>query len=392
MGKRSKFKNSLIWLLILKTTLSIPWCVQVSSSGECISCYNSKFNRFGTCTPNDDQDNCLIWEGGGSATAKCVKCKEGYFINQDKKCSKISPSSSSIKNCLNHYSEDSSSSDNLRCRECSDGYPNDDFDSCVKLTSDDCSSWEKYKSGDGSYKRDCTVCKKGSNYVFSKETRKCLQLIGTSDYGCHFISADGKCESCQAWNGYHADGYSESTGQICRKLGQHSFKPIFVLDKQVGSRPSLSNTSVSKILKKSSVKNYGETKGGSHLLLGNVPYEHYTKYTSKPRTLELYRCFFFAKACLILADVEELDEESQEQKLVQKVLLFNATDPSHQKLIFINTHASQGKFVSNLLPITNSPYAILGFSTTSSWTNSSDSRLVRIDVMNISRKFEYSLV
>ena len=101
------------------------------------------------------------------------------------------------------------------------------------------------------------------------------------------------------------------------------------------------------------------------------------------------KCFFHKEICLIIDDKEDLDRRTGEKSLVQEVFIFNASQPEHHGIIFRNIKAEKGKFISNILPITQSSYVIFGFTTRSPWKSEVDFRLLRIDYFNTSHQFEF---
>ena len=71
--------------------------------------------------------------------------------------------------------------------------------------------------------------------------------------------------------------------------------------------------------------------------------------------------------------------------------MFNATNPTQNGVIFANYWIEEGRYVSNLLPITNSSYGVLGFSTTQRLTSKRWAPLLRFDYLNTANQFEYRL-
>ena len=120
-------------------------------------------------------------------------------------------------------------------------------------------------------------------------------------------------------------------------------------------------------------------------------YRFYKQYTDSWRTHELFRCFYFKDICVILNDREGLNGNKKAKKqLLQEVFIFNASYTVFHGVIYRNYEAKDGKFVSNVLPIPDSPYLILGFTTTSSWGSKEDTRLLRVDYSKTNLQFRYN--
>ena len=71
--------------------------------------------------------------------------------------------------------------------------------------------------------------------------------------------------------------------------------------------------------------------------------------------------------------------------------MFNTSKATHNGVIYRNFEAQEGKYVTNLLPITKSTYLVLGFSTTEDWKQSNSTVLLRTNYLDTTSQFEYTI-
>ena len=428
-----------ITFVLLGSSFGIPGCVRQDQHGlgqRCYRCYNSKPNSFGSCSPLDQAVNCLIWDQAIGSRPKCFKCKPDYFVNKDGACKKRT---STIPNCVNHYTTTSADSIGLKCRECTEGYPESKTSAqCLKRDLYNCEVGHRYREGydpaaPSPEERDetkfkeyigCAVCKQGYTFYQGSYKRECRRS-SSSRRGCSQIgNYKDKCEECKFLEGYFSDGINrfEGGGLICKKLQDHFWMPKEVKSITNGNQPNLDKKSIFGVLPNlTRFTNYAEFREGFVAVNGSAQnfyihqkqtddkvharyiefarevgqtqpyYRFYKNYTFRRRTSELLRCSSNA-ICVILDDTESLNERTGEKEVIQEVFIFNATQPDHNGVIYRNKEARNGKFISNLLPISHSSYTVLGFSTTSTWRDKEDTRLLRVDYFNTSTQFAYSII
>ena len=233
------------------------------------------------------------------------------------------------------------------------------------------------------------------------------------------------CTSCRASSGYFSDGFETTqSGQpvICRTLPQHEWSIHGVREDSNNVLAPIFNRSVEEVFSSSferytSLTNYAEFKDGYVVMNGTIKnyttnttgggpyqilnfgsnvgedlpyYDSYSKYTSRDRRPEMFKCFFFSKMCAVVNDLK-VDIGPQTDQMVQQVFMFNATKATYNGVIHRNIEARDGKFISNLLPITKSSYLIIGFSTISSWPVNDSTVLLRTNYLETSQQFQYKL-
>ena len=171
--------------------------------GICLSCKENYAIDFkdGKCKKNtEDNENkfCLEIDEEG-----CIKCKNEYYLGEDKKCSKI-------KNC-------GESDDEGNCLACSEKYYFDLDNNCVNV-----------KHCIHSYYEECVECEE--DYYYDKYKKKCILsedqfkncqigiedtclicrdnfYINQTDFLCYSNEEEGKFYKCQ---------FSDYTGENCQ--------------------------------------------------------------------------------------------------------------------------------------------------------------------------------
>ena len=171
--------------------------------GICLACKENYAIDFkdGKCKKNtEDNENkfCLEIDEEG-----CIKCKNEYYLGEDKKCSKI-------KNC-------GESDDEGNCLACSEKYYFDLDNNCVNV-----------KHCIHSYYEECVECEE--DYYYDKYKKKCILsedqfkncqigiedtclicrdnfYINQTDFLCYSNEEEGKFYKCQ---------FSDYTGENCQ--------------------------------------------------------------------------------------------------------------------------------------------------------------------------------
>ena len=149
--KPSKIKPITIVLLLITITsiFGIPGCMKQDPDHlGCILCYKSNLTEFGGCAGMDYSRNCEITGITSGSSLNCVKCREGYVLDQSGGCFRRSDNLA-LPDCKSQYTTSNSKNGDLRCRECSGGYPKADYTGCIKR-SDSCEVGHRYPEGYGS--------------------------------------------------------------------------------------------------------------------------------------------------------------------------------------------------------------------------------------------------
>ena len=168
-------------------------CLECLGANSCDICYKS-VPVGGRCS-GAAQPNCLVYYENN-----CDRCAEGYAA-EGSRCI-----SGTIANCY----QEAVKGGVHQCFKCRNGYPSNDFSSCVQISNPiaNCVVGETGFRGD----HGCAVCTSGYT---SNSDKNCIR---TTIPGCLEINVIGKCVLCDAANGWFGRG-SAIDGRCYRNDG-----------------------------------------------------------------------------------------------------------------------------------------------------------------------------
>ena len=431
--------HSILWASLINSIQSRENCIKLDPlKRTCSLCYNSTINDFGGCSSLPSSSNCSVPSPTNSN--HCDRCKTGFYrAESTKTCHTSVLFSSTLRSCYKASSEIEGG--NIACTECTYSFPSIDLNGCLswsKASPDDAPFLENCLIGDRLTKTSlphCSVCNDG--YALDLTLKKCIK---TTHKGC-WRTKNSKCLSCRAWNGYFAAEFDAGTGSVvCKTKDKLNYKEVVTVpNSNCFDKKALVNASIREVLPKemfehSSIVNYADFMGGyvmvnwtaeegySTSMVGMVTLKegeseptdfdpetetaslkfdhghrrklpHYSEkviYSSINRTSEFFKCFYFQKICMILNDMKEDVNGAVHHH--QEVFLFNVFDSGQIGVVYVNREAENGNFITNLLPITRSNYLVLGFSSSSKWTQKNQTKTVlRVDFIDASRQFRYTI-
>ena len=477
-------------ILLTGSSFALKGCIQQDYTTEkCKMCYLGHRNDFGSCTAFPLSENgtipCMI--SNLSASVSCSLCSKDYYKKASGCLALTAPNT--IPNCFHHIQQESksgsSSSSNIPtmlCSHCSNGFPNAELTSCLAWSGytgtsklENCevstrmlkpaeaeqpnessqpqssaeppasSSSEPQGSNQSQqtqqseedkqkYEPQCYRCKQGFSYDLT--TKSC---VTAPIQGC-WETNNGKCQSCEAWNGWFSDGVDSNTGGIkCIKEEDHQIDLIVIPEPLTSDvRAPIFNRSENflnkeqqedlengiKIFRELSngfivadeslyLKQFLETKKDDKTeeekkeenkfkqvdfgkdIMPNMTYKQSTGSGRSSSSKEVIsyipgtvRCFFTSSFCLMIYFPYNETTKKQES---DRLFIFNGSNPLYNGDIFINEFKRDGKHLALGLPIVGSSYLILAFSTDSKWPLTDTTMLLRIDYLNTERQFGYEL-
>ena len=418
-----QIKKLILLLLILKTTACMKGCIQEGHSAKnCTLCSKGYINDdFGTCSPystgSTASTECLI--SSSNSTSKCEFCSQEYY-KQSYKCHSLS-SPQTIPNCFSHTKPSSYSSketaDTILCSHCSGSFPSENRASCQP--------WSEYTGSsnlancevsvrESSKHPFCYRCNQG--FVYDLINKKC---VSSSLQGCWQFK-NGKCQNCQAWNGWFTDGIDASTGGVrCSKEEDLQNSPIAFHETNYSAKKNrLSNKSDNafseKFMKevKDDFNYFREFKQGFIFKDDDRKVKWYSNSTGEVKKADFGResmpliyfkignysytsfytqninCFYFSSFCVT---IHRPLNKTKKVRGKQRLFVFKGTNPLFNGDIYINEQSGDDKEIVMTAPITKSSYLIMAFKTGEDFRGSDTPMLLRIDYLNTERQFGYEV-
>ena len=205
-SNRLKFSATVMasLLLVIPASHSVQNCIQLLAPNFCDWCYAGSPVPNGKgailCTPfNSTSQNQNCFASDESVPSKCPWCKQGYYTSNSTTCEKLLQP---ITNCIKAEIDVEGV---IKCKACQGGYPSSDFSKCldtkdVQGAIPNCRDGTRFATiQDPVMRPQCFICEEG--YALDNTKLTCRP---TTMKGCWWMSKNGTCHACRAFDGYDA--------------------------------------------------------------------------------------------------------------------------------------------------------------------------------------------